>query len=90
MKGYMVFFQGKKATVTATESRIFWLSLVICQALWIVFFFGSIFTLNFKWTVSTFCSKILDHRCKQTLAGYLLMGVQVVSVYSNNEPTTEY
>jgi len=39
--------------VTAAESRMFWLSLVVCQALWIVFCVGSIFTFNFKWTVST-------------------------------------
>jgi len=41
--------KSRKATVTATESRIFWLSLVACQVLWIVFLFGSVFTLNFKW-----------------------------------------
>ena len=90
MKGYVVFFQGKKATVTATESRIFWLSLVICQALWIVFFFGSIFTLNFKWTVSTLIQRYLIIIVNKHWQVNLLIWVQVVSVYSYNDPTTEY
>ncbi|CAL1541038.1 unnamed protein product [Lymnaea stagnalis] len=35
--------------ISAAEARIFWLSLVICQLLWVVFFFAAIFQLSFKW-----------------------------------------
>ena len=36
-------------------------------------------------------SKIDENRCKQTLASVPCFGgIQVVSVYSYNEPTTEY
>ncbi|XP_059140952.1 Golgi apparatus membrane protein TVP23 homolog B-like isoform X2 [Physella acuta] len=35
--------------ISAAESRIFWLSLVICQLLWVIFFFAAIFQLSFKW-----------------------------------------
>lgn len=52
--------KSKKATVTVTESRIFWLSLVVCQALWIVFFFGSIFTLNFKWVMVALVGTLMN------------------------------
>ncbi|XP_064652477.1 Golgi apparatus membrane protein TVP23 homolog B-like isoform X2 [Lineus longissimus] len=38
-----------KSLITNTESRIFWLSLVVCEVVWVVFFFGTVFTLNFKW-----------------------------------------
>ena len=48
-----IFLQGaSKNLITNTESRIFWLSLVVCQVFWIVFFFGTLFTLKFKWFVS--------------------------------------
>ena len=35
-------------------------------------------------------SKIDENRCKQTVASFLFLGVQVVSVYSYIEPTTDY
>ena len=41
--------------------------------------------------VNTDVSKIDENRCKQTLASLPCFGgIQVVSVYSYNEPTTEY
>lgn len=46
-------FESRKGSaknkITAVESKIFWLSLVICQIIWIILFFGTIFTLNFEW-----------------------------------------
>lgn len=49
-----------KKKVTVTESRIFWLSLVACQVLWIVFFFGTLFTLNFKWFMVVLVGAIMN------------------------------
>lgn len=43
--------KNRKGTVTATESRIFWLSMVVCQILWIVFVFAAIFSVKFKWVM---------------------------------------
>lgn len=60
--------KGRKATVTVTESRIFWLSLVVCQALWIVFFFGSVFALNFKWVMVALVGTIMNGA---NLIGYI-------------------
>lgn len=38
-----------KLLITNTEVRIFWLSLVVVQIFWVIFFFATLFTLNFKW-----------------------------------------
>ena len=38
--------------ISAIESRIFWLSMLVSQILWVVFSFASLFRLNFKWLVS--------------------------------------
>ncbi|KAI8796675.1 Golgi apparatus membrane protein TVP23 B [Biomphalaria glabrata] len=35
--------------ISVAESRIFWLSLIVCQVLWAVFFFATIFQLSLKW-----------------------------------------
>lgn len=46
-------FESRKSSsrngISNTESRIFWLALVVSQVLWVVFFFATIFTLKFKW-----------------------------------------
>ncbi|XP_029802106.1 Golgi apparatus membrane protein TVP23 homolog A isoform X2 [Suricata suricatta] len=38
-----------RPTATEAEVRIFWLSLIICPVIWIVFFFGTLFSLKLKW-----------------------------------------
>lgn len=49
----MIYFQSQnKIKVSATEARLFWLSLIICQIIWIIFIFGTIFKLDLKWFVS--------------------------------------
>lgn len=58
----------RKGTVTATESRIFWLSLVLCQLIWIVFLFGAIFTLKFKWLMVAVIGVIMNG---SNLLGYI-------------------
>lgn len=48
-----LLFQGSsKSKISEAESRIFWLSLVICQVLWVVFFFATLFRLDLKFLVS--------------------------------------
>ncbi|KAK7507742.1 hypothetical protein BaRGS_00000707 [Batillaria attramentaria] len=47
-------FESRKGTpgsrkISAVEVRIFWLSMVVCQILWIVFSFAALFRLSFKW-----------------------------------------
>ncbi|KAK2164246.1 hypothetical protein LSH36_67g04024 [Paralvinella palmiformis] len=44
-----------KSRVTAVEARIFWMGLVVCPIFWVLFLFGTIFTLKFKWFVSIWC-----------------------------------
>ncbi|EDV28382.1 uncharacterized protein TRIADDRAFT_20691 [Trichoplax adhaerens] len=36
-------------TVYPAESRLFWLALIICPAVWIVFFIVALITFKFKW-----------------------------------------
>ncbi|XP_017746202.1 PREDICTED: Golgi apparatus membrane protein TVP23 homolog A isoform X1 [Rhinopithecus bieti] len=47
-------FEARKVSrnntaATEAESRIFWLGLIICPMIWIVFFFGTLFSLKLKW-----------------------------------------
>ncbi|KAG1676722.1 Golgi apparatus membrane protein TVP23 B [Nymphon striatum] len=57
-------FESRKGSdaelIDATESTIFWSSLVACPILWVVFFFISIFKLNFKWFMIVFIGIILN------------------------------
>jgi len=39
--------------ISAAESRVFWLSLVISELLWVFFMFATIFTFSFKWIMVT-------------------------------------
>lgn len=36
---------------TEAEERVFWLGLVICPIIWVVFFFSTLFSLRLKWLV---------------------------------------
>ncbi|KAG7506330.1 Golgi apparatus membrane protein TVP23-like B-like [Solea senegalensis] len=40
---------GKQQQATDAESRIFWLGLVVCPVLWVIFAFSTLFSLNIKW-----------------------------------------
>ena len=39
-------------TVSEAESRIFWLGLVACPVLWVIFAFSALFSFRVKWLVS--------------------------------------
>uniref|UniRef100_A0A8D1N0E4 Golgi apparatus membrane protein TVP23 homolog n=1 Tax=Sus scrofa TaxID=9823 RepID=A0A8D1N0E4_PIG len=47
-------FEARKVSphhvaATEVEARVFWLGLIICPMIWIVFFFSSLFSLKLKW-----------------------------------------
>ncbi|XP_037670119.1 Golgi apparatus membrane protein TVP23 homolog A isoform X2 [Choloepus didactylus] len=47
-------FEARKVSsnnfaATEAEARIFWLGLIICPMIWIVFFFSTLFSLKLKW-----------------------------------------
>ncbi|XP_063474308.1 Golgi apparatus membrane protein TVP23 homolog A isoform X1 [Symphalangus syndactylus] len=47
-------FEARKVSpnsiaATEAEARIFWLGLIICPIIWIVFFFSTLFSLKLKW-----------------------------------------
>ncbi|CAN9508660.1 unnamed protein product [Ophioblennius macclurei] len=40
---------GKQQTSSDSEARIFWLGLIICPAIWVVFAFSTLFSFRIKW-----------------------------------------
>lgn len=47
-------FEARKVSpdmvaATEAEARVFWLGLIVCPMIWIVFFFSSLFSLKLKW-----------------------------------------
>lgn len=48
-------FESRKATSrkvnSNSESRIFWLGLIVCPIFWVIFVFSTIFSFKFKWLV---------------------------------------
>ncbi|PNJ31608.1 TVP23C isoform 7, partial [Pongo abelii] len=41
-------------TVSEAESRIFWLGLIACPVLWVIFAFSALFSFRVKWLVTVF------------------------------------
>ncbi|KAL3876141.1 hypothetical protein ACJMK2_034013 [Sinanodonta woodiana] len=53
-KSHWVFESRKRGSqhkVTAVESRIFWLSLVAFEVIWIILFFGALVIFSLKWSM---------------------------------------
>lgn len=50
----------RQATVSVAESRIFWLSLVVTEVVWVIFVFTSIFSLSLKWFMVAAVGVILN------------------------------
>lgn len=47
-------FQGNQQNrINPYEAQIFWMALILCPVLWVVFFLIALFGLKFKWLVST-------------------------------------
>uniref|UniRef100_G3R2F9 Golgi apparatus membrane protein TVP23 homolog n=1 Tax=Gorilla gorilla gorilla TaxID=9595 RepID=G3R2F9_GORGO len=56
-KSHWVFESRKESsqenkTVSEAESRIFWLGLIACPVLWVIFAFSALFSFRVKWLVS--------------------------------------
>uniref|UniRef100_A0ABK0M668 Golgi apparatus membrane protein TVP23 homolog n=1 Tax=Rattus norvegicus TaxID=10116 RepID=A0ABK0M668_RAT len=59
-KSHWIFEARKQVSAnhmaaTEAEARIFWLGLIICPVIWIMFFFSTLFSLKLKWLASLFC-----------------------------------
>ncbi|XP_029400345.1 Golgi apparatus membrane protein TVP23 homolog A isoform X4 [Mus pahari] len=54
---------------TEAEARIFWLGLIICPVIWIVFFFSTLFSLKLKWLALVIAGIALQ---AANLYGYIL------------------
>ncbi|XP_022089311.1 Golgi apparatus membrane protein TVP23 homolog B-like [Acanthaster planci] len=95
---------SKKNTETATESRLFWLGLVIFPLMWVIFVFSNLFTFRFAWLVVTIVALVLNVanlfgyiRCKVSSRKQLssmatqFLGQQVMSraMTSTIRPSTE-
>lgn len=91
-----------KIKVSATEARLFWLSLIICQIIWIIFIFGTIFKLDLKWFMVALVGVIMNGanlygyiRCKygsktklsSVATGFL--GQQIWSKMTRQEETVQ-
>ncbi|XP_069921109.1 Golgi apparatus membrane protein TVP23 homolog A isoform X4 [Oryctolagus cuniculus] len=46
---WSVKMSPNSVAATEAEARIFWLGLIICPVIWIVFFFSTLFSLKLKW-----------------------------------------
>ena len=54
-------FQGAQQNrINPSEARIFWLALILCPLLWVIFFFFAFFTFKFKWLLLTVIALILN------------------------------
>ncbi|XP_032692221.1 Golgi apparatus membrane protein TVP23 homolog A isoform X1 [Lontra canadensis] len=67
-------FEARKASpnqiaATEAEARIFWLGLIICPLIWIVFFFSTLFSLKLKWLALVIAGISLQ---AANLYGYIL------------------
>ncbi|KAM8779228.1 Golgi apparatus membrane protein TVP23 homolog A isoform 3-T3 [Rhynchonycteris naso] len=54
---------------TEAEARIFWLGLIVCPMIWIVFFFSTLFSLKLKWLALVIAGISLQ---AANLYGYIL------------------
>ncbi|XP_058537109.1 Golgi apparatus membrane protein TVP23 homolog A isoform X4 [Ochotona princeps] len=67
-------FEARKVSpghtaATEAEARIFWLGLVICPIIWVVFFFSTLFSLRLKWLALVIAGISLQ---AANLYGYIL------------------
>ena len=57
---------------TEAEARVFWLGLIVCPMIWIVFFFSSLFSLKLKWLVRQHLLRCL-YRTGSCRSGFLFL-----------------
>ncbi|KAB5554056.1 hypothetical protein PHYPO_G00045700 [Pangasianodon hypophthalmus] len=62
-KSHWVFESRKETSrkiVSSSESRIFWLGLIVCPILWVLFVFSSLFSFNIKWLAVVIMGVVLQ------------------------------
>ncbi|XP_063980953.1 uncharacterized Golgi apparatus membrane protein-like protein CG5021 isoform X2 [Diachasmimorpha longicaudata] len=57
---HWVFESRKQNRINPSESRIFWLALILCPMLWSIFFIVALFGLKFKWLLLVCIALILS------------------------------
>lgn len=50
-ESHWVFEAGNQGRISAEESRLFWLALILAPAMWVIFLITALFGLKFKWMV---------------------------------------
>ncbi|XP_014846350.1 PREDICTED: Golgi apparatus membrane protein TVP23 homolog B-like [Poecilia mexicana] len=57
-------FESRKSDgvskISAAESRLFWLGLIVCPIFWAIFVFSTIFSFNIKWLVVVIMGLVLQ------------------------------
>ncbi|XP_073915983.1 Golgi apparatus membrane protein TVP23 homolog A isoform X3 [Castor canadensis] len=66
---WSVKVSSQHVTATEAEARIFWLGLIICPVIWILFFFSALFSLKLKWLALVIAGISLQ---AANLYGYIL------------------
>ncbi|KAF4092660.1 hypothetical protein AMELA_G00023190 [Ameiurus melas] len=62
-KSHWVFESRKEASrkiVSSSESRIFWLGLIVCPILWVFFVFSTLFSFKIKWLAVVIMGVVLQ------------------------------
>ncbi|KAM9457015.1 Golgi apparatus membrane protein TVP23 homolog B [Clarias gariepinus] len=62
-KSHWVFESRKetsKKIVSSSESRIFWLGLIVCPILWVIFVFSTLFSFKIKWLAVVLMGVVLQ------------------------------
>ncbi|XP_068193375.1 Golgi apparatus membrane protein TVP23 homolog B isoform X2 [Antennarius striatus] len=56
------FFESSKSrkTTSNAESSVFWLGLIVCPFIWVVFLFSTLLSFNIKWLVVVFMGLVLQ------------------------------
>ncbi|KAA0724878.1 Golgi apparatus membrane protein TVP23 -like protein B [Triplophysa tibetana] len=52
--------QSSKSQTSNAESRIFWLGLIICPVLWVIFAFSTLFSFKIKWLAVVILGVVLQ------------------------------
>lgn len=59
-QSHWVFESGNHGRISARESRLFWIALIVTPVLWGIFLVTAFFGLNFKWMLPVFIALTLN------------------------------
>jgi ABC-type dipeptide/oligopeptide/nickel transport system permease component len=80
-------FQGNQQNrVIPYEAQIFWMALILCPVLWIVFFLIALFGFKFKWLVSTRTESKIVGKFTDTMPCIMVLSyVEFCSFWDHND-----